>query len=68
MRLEKRQKSKRREVSRHAANKAIDPVAFIFVFFSAKTVYEKLSHYKYSDDDDDDDDDDETATRAEDAK
>jgi len=67
MRLEKRQKSKRREVSRHAANKAIDPVAFIFVFFSAKTVEEKLAHYKYSDDDDDDDDD-ETATRAEDAK
>jgi len=67
MRLEKRQKSKRREVSRHAANKAIDPVAFIFVFFSAKTVEEKLADYKYSDDDDDDDDD-ETATRAEDAK
>ena len=37
MRLEKRQKSKRREVSRSAANKAINPVAFIFVFFSAKT-------------------------------
>jgi hypothetical protein len=64
MRLEKRQKSERREVSRHATNKALDPVAFIFVFFSAKTVEEKLAHYKNSDDDDDSD---ETATRAKDA-
>ena len=64
MRLEKRQKSKRREVSRYAANKAINPVAVIFVFFSAKTVEEKLAHYKNGNDDDSD----ETATRAKDAK